>query len=72
MNKKTLVDLLLIYMDKNYPELKAKPLKSWNGIKWKQYSQYIDKTIETDIRCILGEQLQEFYWESDWQYVYIK
>lgn len=66
------IESLECYLHVKYPLLNVEILPCNNGIRWKQYNQYIDEHIEQDISAYLGEYLSEFYWESSYQYVYIK
>lgn len=66
------IEYLIAHLYTISPNINVEKLSTKDGVKWKQYDQYIDKLLEKDIRSYLGEHLREFYWESSYQYVYIK
>lgn len=63
---------LFEYISEKYPNLNVEYIVNGNGVKWKQYDQYILDWLEKDIRNFLGDSLSEFYWVSSYQYVYVK
>lgn len=70
-NTTEIVQKLFEYLSNKYPNLKIQCLVKENGVKWRQDSQYIEVYLEKDIRNYLGDNLQEFFWISSYQYVYV-
>ena len=70
-NTTYIVQKLFEYLYNKYLNLKVQCLTRENGVRWRQDCQYIEDYLEKDIRNYLGDNLQEFFWISSYQYVYV-